>query len=394
MEEKDFSDLIAKYLSGNASQAEIALVEEYYKRLETKGKSLQNSGSDYMLRDEMLNKIREQIEEPVLERNIFSNTRYRRYWAAAATILILLSSGLYFYETKTQPQTLAIQNSPVRINDIAPGGNKAILTLADGSKIVLDDAQQGEIAVQSGVSITKAAEGQLIYEVRHLEGGTTERSFPAVEMTYNAIETPKGGQYQINLPDGSKVWLNAESSLKYPAIFSGTARKVELTGEAYFEISPNKLRPFKVVSAGQVVEVLGTHFNINAYSNESMIRTTLIEGSVKVSESSANTVSYLKPGEEASNKKGEILIRSANVEQAMAWKNGNFQFNDMYLVDIMRQLERWYDVEIDYSAIPHTRYNAYMSRNLNLSRVLEILEVTGRVKFRIEGKTIKISKNK
>lgn len=389
MEEKDFSYLIAKYLSGNASQAEISLVEEYYKRLEARGSDLKNSGSDFMLREGMLDKIREQIEKPVVELNTGSNKRYRRYYAVAASILIILSSGLYFYKSRTQVPALAIQNSPVRINDVAPGGNKAVLTLADGSRIALDDVQQGEIAVQSGISITKTSEGQLIYE-------RADAEFRVLNShdVYNKIETPKGGQYQVNLPDGSMVWLNAASSLRYPAVFSGTERKVELTGEAYFEISPNKLMPFKVVSASQVVEVLGTHFNINAYSNESQIRTTLIEGSVKVSESSVQKVSYLKPGEEALNKKGEIMIHSANVEQVIAWKNGNFQFNDMYLVDIMRQLERWYDVDIDYSSIPHTRYNAYMSRDLNLSRVLEILEVTGRVKFSIEGKTIKISKNK
>lgn len=388
MKEKDFSDLIAKYLSGNANQVEISLVEEYYKRLEAKGADIKSSDSALMIREEMLSKIREQIEKPVVEQNSVSSNRYRSYYAVAASILIILSSGLYFYNHRTQTRTLAIQNSPLEINDIAPGGNRAILTLADGSKIALEDAHQGEIAVQSGISITKTSEGQLIYE----KPGAEFRVLNS-KAIYNKIETPKGGQYQVNLPDGSKVWLNAASSLSYPAAFSGTERKVELTGEAYFEISPNKLMPFKVVSAGQVVEVVGTHFNINAYSNEPQIKTTLIEGSVKVSEGSLNRISYLKPGEEALNNKGDILVHSANVEQVMAWKNGNFQFNDIYLIDIMRQLERWYDIEIDYSAVPHTRYNAYMSRDLNLSRVLEILEVTGRVKFSIEGKTVKISKD-
>lgn len=386
MEEKDFSDLISKYLSGKASKAEISLVEEYYKRLEAKGADLRDSSSDFTLREEMLNKIRQQIEKPVIELDTASRRKnLSYYYTIAASVLIILSVGLYFYKDRTQTPDPIVQRSPVKVNDVAPGGNKAVLTLADGSRIALDDVQQGEIAVQSGISIIKAGDGQLIYE-------KADAKFNALNShnVYNKIETPKGGKYQVNLPDGSKVWLNAESSLEYPAFFSGTERKVELSGEAYFEISPNKLMPFKVLSAGQTVEVLGTHFNINAYSNEPQIRTTLIEGSVKVSERSAKKVSYLKPGEEALNKKGEIFIRDANVEQAMAWKNGNFQFNDMYLVDIMRQLERWYDVEIDYSAIPNTRYNAYMSRDINLSRVLEILEVTGRVKFSIEGKTIKI----
>lgn len=389
MEEKDFTSLIDKYLVGNASPAEKCLVEEYYKRLEAKEFTSLDPELDLMMREEMLNNIRQQIDRPVRKINMNNDENRWRYYAVAASIILVLSSGLYFYSNRLQTPAVVVYNSPVKINDVAPGGNKAILTLADGSKIALDDAQNGEIARQSGISITKTSEGQLIYE----RVGAEFRVLNSQDV-YNKIETPKGGQYQVNLPDGSKVWLNAASSLRYPAVFSGTERKVELTGEAYFEISPNKLMPFKVVSASQVVEVLGTHFNINAYYNESQIRTTLIEGSVKVSESSAKKTSYLKPGEEALNKKGEILIHPANIEQVMAWKNGNFQFNDMYLVDIMRQLERWYDVEIDYSAIPHTRYNAYMSRDLNLSRVLEILEVTGRVKFNIEGKTIKISKNK
>ncbi len=389
MEEKDFSDLITKYLSGNASQAEIALVEEYYKRLEAKGADLKDSRSDFRLREEMLNKIREQIEKPVTELEEGPDKKNRSYYyAIAASVLIILSTGLYFYKGRTQAPAPVVNYSPIKVNDVAPGGNKAVLTLADGSRIALDDVQQGEIAIQSGVSITKTSDGQLIYE----KADAKLRVLNSYNL-YNKIETPKGGQYQVNLPDGSKVWLNAASSLRYPAFFSGTERKVELTGEAYFEISPNKLMPFKVQSAGQTVEVLGTHFNINAYSNESQIKTTLIEGSVKVSENSAQKVSYLKPGQEALNRKGEILISAANIEQAIAWKKGNFQFNDMYLVDIMRQLERWYDVEIDYSEVPHTRYNAYMSRDINLSRVLEILEVTGRVKFSIEGKTIKISNN-
>lgn len=384
MEEQYFLNLIDKYLAGKADKSEILLVDEYYKRLSEKDKDLSFSKPEYVIKEEILAKLKEQMYDSADEKHIFSRRKY--FYAVAATVILMLSFSLFFYKQKDNSNHALVQVEALKTNDVAPGGNKAILTLADGSKIALDKVKSGEVAVESGIRITKTSDGKLIYENVIDKLGTLDN-----RSLYNKIETPKGGQYQVNLPDGSKVWLNAASTLKYPTIFNGNERRVELVGEAYFEVFPNAKMPFKVSTTNQLVEVLGTHFNINAYSNESAIRTTLIEGSVKVSEKLSDTFKYLKPGEEAKNRNGVIWVYEANTEQAIAWQKGDFQFNDTYLVDILKQIERWYDVEVDYSKIPNTRYNANMSRNLNLSRVLEILELTGKVKFSIEDNTVKVS---
>lgn len=315
--------------------------------------------------------------------------------AAVASILIFISIISYLSLT-LQPSTPIVEN---RIqNDAVPGGNKAILTLADGRKISLIDANRGELAEQSGIRITKAADGQLVYEVRHLEGGRTERSLPAVGMTYNTIETPRGGQYQVILPDGTKVWLNAASSLKYPVQFTKNARRVELIGEAYFEVNSLKSAkgdrvPFFVSTSTQTVEVLGTRFNINSYEDEEIVKTTLIEGSVHVfanSEKIAGTIQntgvLLKPDQQSILKGSYFNVTTVDAEASIAWKNGYFSFTHADLETVMRQLSRWYDVDVVYEGeIPQGTFTGKVYRDMNISKVLEILTYT-RVNFRIEGK--------
>ena len=306
---------------------------------------------------------------------------------AAAMVVAVLSAGLYFYNNKAQVQSEFAKKHQAEPADALPGSNIAILTLADGSRISLDDAVNGEIAQQAGIHVTKTADGQLEYRISSLSAAAGTKNL------YNTISTPRGGQYRINLPDGSKVWLNAASSLKYPVTFEGDERKVELTGEAYFEIAHNKSKPFRVESRNQVVEVFGTEFNINSYSNEPVIKTTLLNGSVKVTQTQNMSSKFLQPGQESiNNAAGNLTVGPADVTQAVSWKNGNFLFNDMDLVNILRQLERWYDVDVDYSNMPETHYNGNISRKVNLSRVLKMLEVTGPVKFKIEGKVVRISK--
>ncbi len=306
---------------------------------------------------------------------------------AAAMITIVFSAGLYFYSNPPMEHAVVSKVQRPKAQDALPGSNIAILTLADGSKISLDDAVNGEIARQAGIRVRKTADGQLQYDVSSKDDGTATTSL------YNTISTPRGGQYQINLPDGSKVWLNAASSLKYPVTFVGNERKVELDGEAYFDIAHDRNKPFRVKSRGQVVEVFGTEFNINSYSNEPVITTTLLNGSVSVTQTSNMQARKLKPGQEATHSGSDNLrIGPGDISQAISWKNGNFIFNDMDLVNILRQLERWYDVDVDYANIPQTRYNGNISRTVKLSKVLKMLEVTGPVKFKIEGKEVKISK--
>jgi transmembrane sensor len=394
MEESVFFALLDKYLKGEASYSEQRLVEEYYSRLEKSGGKSLSEEQEIKLKELMLSNIHDSMDD------VFAgdteNQRYKIWrwlpYAAAASIILILATNLLFVKTGdiSKHKTVLAKVLPVKGDDVAPGGNKAILTLSDGSKIVLDDVKIGQVVEQAGIKITKSEDGKLIYDVP-----ASYHNESSSGLSYNKIETPKGGQYQINLPDGTKVWLNAASSLKFPTAFEGKERFVELTGEAYFEVSPNKLMPFKVQTEKQTVEVLGTHFNINSYSNESSTKTTLLEGSVKVSNLGSKHVKYLEPGQQAINTNdGNISLEAVNTDQATSWKNGRFIFNDMELESIMRQLERWYNVEVDYSKIPKTSYNAHISMDLNLSKVLEALEVTGSIKFKIEGRTIKILETK
>ncbi|SHE74063.1 FecR family protein [Pedobacter caeni] len=323
--------------------------------------------------------------------------------AAAAVLLLISAVALFYYSNYSDQENLAGQPAEMAgttaIHDVEPGGNKAVLTLADGTRIALDEVSNGKIANQSGISITKAADGQLSYTIKEGQDQQNETS------QINTISTPKGGKYQINLPDGSKVWLNAASSLKFPTRFSEEERKVELKGEAYFEISKQHSRsgrqPFKVITLAdngrsQEVEVLGTHFNINAYGNENAMRTTLLEGSVRVTNLSSKASGLLTPGQQAILKNDRIKIATADLEEVMAWKKGNFLFNNLKLTDIMKQLERWYNVEVDYAHIPDTRYHGFISKDVTLSQVLDMLELTGSLKFKIEpapdgkGKKIEI----
>lgn len=255
------------------------------------------------------------------------------------------------------------------------------MTLADGRKIIIDEKDQGQIADQSGIKITKASDGTIVYIIPE----TIERNPDPVP--YNTIETPKGGKFQIILPDQTKVWLNAASILKFPALFTGKERLVELSGEAYFDVAKNSNMPFNVKTRDVNVIVTGTEFNIMAYYDEPFSTTTLVEGSVRVSNQSERI--SLNPGEQAfSDKKEQLSKKSADVEEAIAWKSGLFQFNNADINTVMNQLSRWYDVSVEYrSKVPDKRFGGYISRNSNLSQVLKMLELSG-LKFEIEDKKI------
>jgi ferric-dicitrate binding protein FerR (iron transport regulator) len=286
-------------------------------------------------------------------------------------------------------------------NDVAPGGNKAVLTLANGSTIVLDSAQDGTLAQQGTTKIIKLDGGALAYHAAtDSRGETTEQTKgqtgPTEQTGYNTIATPRGGQYRIILPDGSKVWLNAASSLRFPAAFTGSERTVELTGEAYFEIAKNAGKPFhvKVPSGGTAggsmdVEVLGTSFNVMAYTNEEKIHTTLLEGKVKVKQGAM--AENLTPGRQAivDQNTQAMEVSDANIEQAVAWKDGLFRFKETDIRELMRQVERWYDVDVVYRTDRGDQdFTGVVSRNKNVSTLLQMLELTGTVHFKIEGKRI------
>lgn len=263
-------------------------------------------------------------------------------------------------------------------NDVDPGGNKATLTLADGSVILLDDAKNGILAQQGASKVIKL-DGKLLYDLTAID---------TRQIVYNTITTPRGGQYQLELPDGSVVWLNATSSIRFPTSFVEMERRVEITGEAYFEVAKNANKPFVVSVNGSEIQVLGTHFNINAYSDEEIMKTTLLEGSIKFV--SANDNHILQPGQQSQLTKGGAVkvLNKVDVDEVVAWKNGLFSFENAGIEAIMRQLSRWYDVEVDYRGRPDDLFIAEMNRNIKLSDALKALELTGKVSFEIEGKKI------
>ena len=385
MEKAAFYKLLDKYIAGEASQEEEQQLLNFYGSFNKSNETHADpdiSSLDEKMFDRVLGSI--EVTEP-LERN--RRSLFAKLSIAAAVILATTVS-LYFYtnNTKTEPEYFADINPK---NDIAPGVNKAILTLADGSQISLDDAAKGFVASQGNTSITKTEDGQIVYK-KYEEGLRNMGSALAM----NTIKTPKGGRYTISLPDGSKVWLNSASSLSYPTAFSASERKVKLIGEAYFEIAKRKSQPFRVESNNQVVEVLGTHFNINSYEDEAYIKTTLLEGSVRIILKSANpNAQLLKPGEQSltSSSQSDIKIQHTDTEKAIAWKNGYFKFKNTPIRDIMREIERWYDVELVYDGkLAPDEFTGYISNDVKISGVLKMLEESGGIKFTVKGRKLKI----
>lgn len=322
------------------------------------------------------------VKVPAEEEKVFAIAGRRRLiWASAAAVLLaVFLSGAYFFINRParKPSIKVATNSEQPQTDVAPGGDKAVLTLADGSQIVLDSVVNGTLAKQGNTKIIKMDGGKLSYQANATSG----------QVLYNAIATPRGGEYQLVLGDGSKVWLNAASSLRFPTAFTGKERIVELTGEAYFEVAKDKQKPFKVKVGDMQVAVLGTHFNIMAYDEEAAIKTTLLEGSVQVSRGAENNL--LQPGQQAQlSKKGNIrVVNNADVAEAVAWKNGLTSFKNADVKSIMRQVARWYNVEVKYEGnIPERIFTGEIARNANLSAILKVLQLSG-IHFKLEGRTI------
>ncbi|MGN6164297.1 MAG: FecR domain-containing protein [Flavisolibacter sp.] len=387
MNMEDFKELLDRYLTDTLSIEERKrfaealeqpqFKDELEKALEesfmadtytTAGKPDRNKRLHQLLQQKLSKYNRElQTEKP---HRIFYVSR----WMAAAVLLLVIGSAAYFFWPKTNSQPIATR-SIEKTNDILPGREGAILSLSDGTKIVLDNAKNGALALQGNVQIVKQ-NGQILYKGKNGEA------------LYNNISTERGRMWSVALSDGTKVWLNAESSLHYPLTFTGSERLVEMTGEAYFEVAHNASMPFKVKVGDQVVEVLGTHFNINAYANEPSMRTTLLEGLVRISK--GNSKELIHPNEEAavSSNSTNIQITKVDAQDAIAWKNGYFSFHNADLKTVMRQLSRWYDIDVVYeNNIPHFEFEGAIDRSLNLSAVLRILEKT-RVQFKIEDKKL------
>jgi len=286
----------------------------------------------------------------------------------AAAVLLLATAAVWIWGIKTPERDTIVTISDSQPIDVEPGGNRAILILADGSTIVLDSSNIGTLAMQGNARIEKTASGEIVYRVGGKEKG---------EMMMNTMSTPRGGQYRLTLPDGSKVWLNAASSITYPTAFTGNNRTVQVDGELYFEVAKDAARPFIVKKGATHVTVLGTHFNVNAYNDEDQVKVTLLEGSVQVSSETSGAAALLKPGQQISVYETAMLSQPAyvNTDQVMAWKNGIFNFHKASLQEVMRQLSRWYDVEVVYEkGIPAIEFGGEMGRDLTLSQVLKGFE--------------------
>ena len=306
-----------------------------------------------------------------------------RYWLRIAAIFLVALTGAttWFFINRNHAEATAHHAKDTYAHDITPGGNYATLTLSDGSQVILDSTSNGVVANQGNAKIIKLANGKLKYE----------NADAPHKVLYNTMSTPKGGQYRLMLPDGTEVWLNAASSITYPVAFTGKERNVSITGEVYFEVAKNAARPFKVKVNEEVIEVLGTHFNVNAYDNEDAVKTTLSEGSVKVV--SRNNYMQLQPGQQAQNdKNGHLrLINNPDMEETFAWKDGLFRFNGANIATIMKQAARWYGVEVIYKDKIDETFVAEIPRNVNLSKLLELLELTKQVHFNIEGKVVTVT---
>lgn len=343
------------------------------------------------LNDENAKRLLEIIHTKIRKNNpgrIIQFTVFKRVAAAVAILTFGLAGYYLIASNKKEKQNVAETTVPPVSNDIIPGGNKAVLTLGDKSVIVLDGAQNGTIANEGNTSVQKMEDGKLVYNQSNEKSNI---------VFYNTISTPRGGEYQLTLTDGTKVWLNAASSLTFPTSFPGKERKVEISGEAYFEVAKNERQPFKVVITGkQELEVLGTHFNINAYVDEPSINTTLLEGKVKVFPIIGLTVQQqraqpLTPGQQSQlGKDGKIrLNNNPDIEEVMAWKSGKFYFGESAdVASIMRQISRWYNVDVEIKGEIKEHIGGTMSRDVNVSKVFEKLEITGVIRFELEGRKV------
>ncbi|WP_046313904.1 FecR domain-containing protein [Pontibacter korlensis] len=383
--------LILRHLQGELNAEEEKELQQWLEENEENRRFLDRLRNQQTLEEELsyfstldLDKAWQRIALQTVEPHSQTGSSwYSTAWKYAAAIALLLATVLAVYQFQIK-KTGSLDSAAVAVSEhkteaILPGEDRAKLTLSDGSVFMLDEMNNGVVREKNGVKVSKQ-DGQVIFELADNNSN---------EVFFNTISTPVGGQYQVVLPDGTKVWLNSASSLHFPSAFVGNHRVVELTGEGYFEVSKHKQKTFKVDVGTATVEVLGTHFNVMAYASEGPITTTLLEGSVKVQSGSVSKM--MRPGQQASIGK-VIQLREVDVEEAVAWKNGLFYFNQADIATVMRQLERWYGIEAVYGGMPSSKhFSGIISRDTELDKVLKMLALTGSVEFKAEGRKIIVS---
>jgi transmembrane sensor len=408
MDKQAAIELIDSYISGTASAAE---KEQFFHLLEDDGQFaslfeeiLQEQYNADVFETEPNEKLRSliqaRLQRAIREQEPKETARlvtFRRI--AAAAIVLFVVGGLWLMLNKKSgvdhPQTTV-----AKTNDIeAPKETRAVITLADGTKVYLDSAENGTIAQQNNVAVVRNKEGEIIYAMSPAGGGGLNDSpndkRPGVD--YNTLSNPRGSKViSLTLSDGTKVWLNSESSLKYPTVFNTGTRDVEITGEAYFEVAHNASKPFHVKKGETDVTVLGTHFNVNAYADEESLKVTLLEGSVQVSlRNSASSAVKIKPGEQAVvNTTSHSLLTTGSVDTdaVMAWKNGFFSLENTNIETVMRQMARWYDIQVVYESKPTKIFRGSIPREMSAAKVLNALEETGGVHFKIDGRKVTVMK--
>ncbi|MDE1191798.1 MAG: DUF4974 domain-containing protein [Arachidicoccus sp.] len=391
MTEEHLRVLFKFYLNDTISVAESAelisvIDNDFYKPILDELLTEAYSNSAYVQMDDIgkndvvLKRIMDIVLKKEGKQYFYRKKKVIRGIAIAASMLICIGIGLLI----TRPNQKTVSKVLEHIQDASPGTNTATLTLANGEKIILADSLQGSLASEAGVIISKTKSGEIVYKSDTL-------AIKDAAISYNILNTAKHEQFQIILPDGTHVWLNAQSSLKYPVTFSGQKRIVELTGEGYFEVAKNASMPFTVITKNQQVTVLGTHFNIKSYEDEENIRTTLLEGSVNVASQTGNTI--LSPNEQSINTNGNIKIKKIDPEPVIAWKNGYFMFDSENLGSIMRALSRWYNVEVVFTnpLLAQQIFDGSITRFVNISEVLSMLKEAGEFNYKIEGNKVLIT---
>ena len=376
MEKPDFDALLEKYRKGECTPQELNFIESWYMQYNTDAEQLSQSDLENevgMMTESIAPKLPLAVDQPPVLR------RLRLPLGIVASILIVCSIGYFVISAQQKEQHIAKHDAP-----IIPGRQAASLTLANGKKIFLSDQQAGKVAQEADVTITKTSNGEVIYEIKGAPGKSSG---------FNTLATTNGETYRVKLPDGSMVWLNAASSLKYPVSFQNSPeRVVQLSGEAYFEIAKDRRHPFIVKSREQQVEVLGTHFNINAYHNEPGVLTTLLEGSVRL-KPEHGIARVLKPGQLAELTDGGLKVLQANTRSVTAWKEGYFRFSNESLQSVMRKISRWYNVEVVFEkGLPEDTYSGAVTRHGNIREVLQIIEGSNNIHFTIKERRIIVSK--
>lgn len=374
--------LLERYLDGNATREEMIIIEQWYRQMEQEGEWSWTEGEKKTMEAALEGRLLRRIGNGRVEggdraRRVVPVYRRMAGWAVAAAVLTVIA-GVWLLVVRKAPQGMAPLAERYR-NDILPGHHAAVLTLAGGKTVVLNESAPKDIGRQGTAEVLNDS-GALVYRA---ETGKT------AELLYNTLTTQKGNQYHVTLPDGTRVWLNAVSSITYPTAFTGKERRVTISGEAYFEVMKNQQQPFIVQEGGVSVQVLGTSFDVNGYGDEAALKTTLVEGKVRVGKGTAGSV--LEPGQQAIIPSGEDAIsidHNPDIDAVLAWKNGTFAFKDAGITAIMQQVQRWYDVEVVYEANITKHFVADIPRNVPLSQLLQLLEATGQVHFRIEGKKV------